>query len=44
VEGTRLWDLRREDNLALGVEQGKNRVEIAAVPRFHEPMHGPRVR
>jgi hypothetical protein len=44
VEGAGLWDLGREDNLALGVEQGKDRVDIAAVPRFHEPIDESRVR
>ena len=44
VEGTGLWDLRWEDNLALGVEQGKDRVDITAVPCFHEPFDEPGIR
>jgi hypothetical protein len=44
VEGAGLWDLGREDDIALGVEQGKHRVDIAAVPRFHEPIDESRVR
>ena len=44
VEGTRLWDLGREDNLALRVEKRKERLDIAAVPRFREPVHELHVR
>ena len=41
VEGAGLWDLGREDNLALRVEQGKDRVDIASVPRVQSRSTNP---